>query len=368
MSLSTINQNQDFTNVKVNQFKSGRNWNSNLKVDDIEGAKTKVPGYQFQNKANLSNQNWDIDRSGPRALHIGLNKPEYSLKNDDIDRCKPQFQKFKTKRVVNPMNPNYKLPKTELIPVEEPKFIRDNINNDDIEGAKPKKPKYFKTRDTMRVDDIEGTRTKPSIRRASSYNNFDYSDVTKNQFATSRMTNPLNPSYFHRTDENEVEEIGNIEGSKPKGAPVRSRGPNTLNLNVDDIEGTKAGTKGVRAFKNLTRRNFREINKTSDIEGTKAGSLKRAPNTIRMVNPLNPNYQILGAKEMGENYNEFNQASKVSKPVSAPVKTRKDNLQRNRNQMQPNLDKETFKRDISKFYGSNPAFMQEVDFKKIHKD
>lgn len=107
MSLSTINDTQDFLNVKVKRFHSNRKWNSNLKVDDIDGARTKVPGYQYKNKPNYSNQNWDIDRTGPRMLHIGLNKPEYNLSNEDIRHSKPQFQKFKTNRVVNPMNPNY---------------------------------------------------------------------------------------------------------------------------------------------------------------------------------------------------------------------------------------------------------------------
>lgn len=225
MSLSTINENQDFMRAKVNKFHSNRGWNNNLKVDDIEGAKTKLPGYQFQNKQNLSNQTWDIDRSGPRALHIGLNKPEYNLANDDIDKAKPQFQKFQTQREVNPLNPSYKLPKSEIIPVDPPKFIRDNITNDDIDGAKPKKPQYFETRDTMKVDDIEGTRTKPAPKRSTSYSSFDYSDVTKNYFQTKRSTNPLNPHYFHKTEDGQVEEIGEIEGSKPKELVVRKRGP-----------------------------------------------------------------------------------------------------------------------------------------------
>ena len=59
------------------------------------------------------NQNWDIDRSFPRALHISklhlnhfdskilllfffteLNKPEYNLSNGDIEKSKPNFTKF----------------------------------------------------------------------------------------------------------------------------------------------------------------------------------------------------------------------------------------------------------------------------------
>lgn len=316
---------------------------------------------------SLTNQNWDIDRTGPRALHIGLNKPEYNLSNDDIGKSKPQFQKFKTKRVVNPMNPNYSLPKVELVEVDPPKFIRDHISNEDIEGAQPKKPKYFATREIMRVGDIEGTKSKPYPKRSTKYSSLDYSDVTKTQFKSQRMTNPLNPSYFHKVADGQIEEIGNIEGSKPKEERIRKRGPNALNLNVQDIDGTKVGSKGLRAFKNFTRREYRETNKISDIDGAQIGSLLKAPITNRIVNPLNPVYPILGAKELAGNFNPYaeNTASNENRCSTAPVKTRKDNLKREKIEKQPNLDKEVFKRDIGKFYSTTPGFMQEVDFKKI---
>lgn len=51
----------------------------------------------------------------------------------------------------DPLNPSYKLPEVEMKPVTPPKFIRDHINNDDIEGSKPKKPVYYQTRDNILV-------------------------------------------------------------------------------------------------------------------------------------------------------------------------------------------------------------------------
>ena len=36
------------------------------------GAQPKLFGSKVTNKPELSNQNWDIDRSGPRALHLGI--------------------------------------------------------------------------------------------------------------------------------------------------------------------------------------------------------------------------------------------------------------------------------------------------------
>lgn len=52
------------------------------------------------------------------------------------------------------MNPNYKLPEVEIRAPTPPKFIRDNIHNDDIEGSKPKQPKYYETRGTILVSDF----------------------------------------------------------------------------------------------------------------------------------------------------------------------------------------------------------------------
>jgi hypothetical protein len=51
----------------------------------------------------------------------------------------------------DPLNPNYQLSKVEIRPPTPPKFIRDNIHHDDIDGSKPKKPTYYETRGTILV-------------------------------------------------------------------------------------------------------------------------------------------------------------------------------------------------------------------------
>jgi hypothetical protein len=43
------------------------------------------------------------------------------------------------------------LSEVEYRPPTPPKFIRDGITNDDIEGARSKKVKYYETRDIMNV-------------------------------------------------------------------------------------------------------------------------------------------------------------------------------------------------------------------------
>ena len=50
----------------------------------ITGAKPRVWAAQEVNKPEFINTNYDIDGSGPRMLHVQLNKPEYNLTNSDI--------------------------------------------------------------------------------------------------------------------------------------------------------------------------------------------------------------------------------------------------------------------------------------------
>jgi hypothetical protein len=101
--------------------------------------------------------NSDIVGAGPRQLHFGLAKPEYNLTNNDIKKSQPCAWKFKTKREQsNPLNPNYKLTNVEYVKPEEPKFIRDSMKNDDIEGSRPKVVQHKPVRDPINVKDIEG--------------------------------------------------------------------------------------------------------------------------------------------------------------------------------------------------------------------
>jgi hypothetical protein len=79
------------------------------------------------------------------------------------------------------LNPVYKLSHVEYKPPEPPKFIRDQITNDDIEGAKPAIKKYYETRDVLNVNDISGAKAKgPYVRRLETgYSSYNYDDVTR---------------------------------------------------------------------------------------------------------------------------------------------------------------------------------------------
>jgi len=83
-------------------------------------------------------------------------------------------------------------------PLENPdtKFIRDNINIDDIETKKRSPP--IKTRDKLRTDDIEGALSshlhKPRVDQIDSLKVYDINDKFRNK--TTRSTNPLDPTYI----------------------------------------------------------------------------------------------------------------------------------------------------------------------------
>lgn len=66
-------------------------------------------------------------------------------------------------------------------------------------------------------------------------------------------------------------------------------------LRTEDIAGAKASSKGLGVFaENHLRKDYREINRTDDIEGAQSGSLRKGVKTNRISNPLDPSYTIPG--------------------------------------------------------------------------
>ena len=73
-------------------------------------------------------------------LHVGLNKPEFSLTNSDIKGSQPMQNKFVTTRQPsNPLNPSYKLANFTYVPPEPIPYKRNQMEIDDIDGARPTK-------------------------------------------------------------------------------------------------------------------------------------------------------------------------------------------------------------------------------------
>lgn len=111
----------------------------------------------------------------------------------------------------------------------------------------------------------------------------DYRDVTHTDFKTSRLTNPLQPTYMARDENNQKVEIGDVRGSKPNVLPPARQDANFTNtsLNTKDIHGCRVGTKGLGNFHTRERRGIRDTNQIADILGAQPDSLKKCPQSKR---------------------------------------------------------------------------------------
>ena len=327
MYLSTINKNDAIIRPFKKMY-TQRDWSANLYNLDIENSMPRRFGV-FTNKVDFINKVDDIERTNPKILHYPLNKPEYNLTNKDIEKSSPQMEHLKTKRCTNPLQPKYNLPKVEEYPADIPKFIRDSIDISDITGARPQKYFPWKTRETFPLDNhgIEGTKTKKTYVRKklgnTKYDYIDYSDLTRDIFKTKRNTNPLDPIYGFKKNE-DIFKYGPIEKSKPQTNYPFFYQP-ILNLKLDDIQGTNVGSKN--KITKFNGNNYELI--THDIKGCNVGSLKKGIVTQRCTNPLAPEYQYLGAREFkGSKLGEYSK-SKRAKSVTNSNNTSHNNIEMN---------------------------------------
>ena len=292
MSLSTLTS-RDFPIKKFKQLDTKRDWSVNLYNLDIEGSSPRRIG-AFNQKIDFTNKNDDIERSCPKLLHVGLNKPEYNLRNDDIEYSMPGCVKIKTTRHLNPLEPKYSLPQSEPLPFEIPKFIRDNIQISDIEGARPRQiMSKWKGRESLKKDDIDKASPRKSYVRNTVYHSIDYRDVTNAEFKTGRMTNPLEPVYRLGYVTGEKVTVGPIDGTKPVTFS-KYKYDDPFNLKVNDILGSNPGSKNY-----INKFNSKNLMYTStDIFGAQASTLKKGIVTNRHLNPLVPKYKFLGEDEL----------------------------------------------------------------------
>lgn len=139
---------------------NGRETNNVL---DIEGASHQNSAHRrFYNKPTWSPA--DISGGTSKPLTHARNCPDNTLRVDDIDGTRRTIKDrmMRTNRHVDPLNPQYPLPSFTPAEEYEPKFIKDSISVDDIEGARPKVKREFVTRNNMDCSDIEGT--KPGLK------------------------------------------------------------------------------------------------------------------------------------------------------------------------------------------------------------
>ena len=129
-----------------------------------------------------------------------------------------------------------------------------------------------------------------------------------------------------------------------------------------------SSSKGLGAFANRNRNQFREINQTGDIFGAQASTLKKGPMTKRTTNPLNPSYVTPGEIEYAGTTKHaldgigMNENPKPPRqPLKPPEKAKKAKVE-----FQPNLDKNQISKDAVHFYGTTGRG-PEIDVNKLYK-
>ena len=253
-----------------------------LATSDIDGAQPR--------KAKVLTRGIErphVAGSTPRTLHRapGKGHVDLSLKLDDIDGARPT-PAIKSKRFVNPLEPDYGVLGTVHVrPVTPPKLLRPSNDLSDIDGARAK-PTHVrsKIRNPCASDDIPGAKAVPKTARSVRTENMDVSDINgKGRFRTSRVTNPLDPTYEFAVDdaggddaEPRLVSFGSIAGSHPKR---RTRAPvPSFSLRTDDVDGATPPADGGK--RHAKRRHYRNTMYVGDILGAKANQDTRHAATI----------------------------------------------------------------------------------------
>jgi hypothetical protein len=172
------------------------------------------------------------------------------MRLDDIDGSKPRIvrQLPHSRRMVNPVDPKYDLPSYDPPTIIRPRFIRDSLYNDDVEGAHPLSYQNDKPpRDIMNIDDIDGCRPVRQMRELKRVNDsLNVKDINNDGIhKTTRHCDPQNPVYVYDGMKNQPVDFGKV-----KPLPAAHKGPDR-SKDISDIEGTHAdaSTKRFRAFR-----------------------------------------------------------------------------------------------------------------------
>ncbi|CAE7221290.1 unnamed protein product [Symbiodinium sp. KB8] len=243
----------------------------NLHVGDILGA-TAAPRHKPRRSGavDLALSTRDIEGAAPALQHRTLgNKPDLSLTTDDIDGAHARKRNFQSRRHVDPLNPSYEWD-------TPPRFLRDSMKVDDIEGAKPMRHVKGPVRDPLSVQDIAGA-TVQAPRERNFTRSLDVTDILSDgKRHSKRVSDPQAPKHTIHGMRVEDDPL-----SKPRS---KHHATNTPFYALTTHMGGVAPDK---------RRHFRNTNFVGDIPGTTAGSRQRGLTSKRHTNPNAPSYTPL---------------------------------------------------------------------------
>jgi hypothetical protein len=120
---------------------------------------TEFKHHIHQYPTHVTNDVSDIDGARPRTTKE-RNYVSKSLCVDDIDGARARFRDrfLQTNRHINPLQPEYKMSSAEIAPPEIIPYHRETMMIDDIEGTRTSQRKVFPGRDFNDTQDIDGTK------------------------------------------------------------------------------------------------------------------------------------------------------------------------------------------------------------------
>eukprot|EP00294_Goniomonas_avonlea_P013280 CAMPEP_0114547596 /NCGR_PEP_ID=MMETSP0114-20121206/4544_1 /TAXON_ID=31324 /ORGANISM="Goniomonas sp, Strain m" /LENGTH=642 /DNA_ID=CAMNT_0001732153 /DNA_START=124 /DNA_END=2052 /DNA_ORIENTATION=+ len=258
----------------------------------------------------------EIEGSKPKSNIRNSTREVFNLEKSDIagsnvgSRLKNQIS-YTSKRRVNPLAPVYPVASCEILPVPEPRFLRDSMVIDDIPGSRTQTSFQYRTKQrvTMDTSDIPGTQADSTDTSQRLYNkpmrqpdtSLDVHDIVQKRarWHTRRETDVMSPRYLHSmtlvknnpdntvSSQRVVLNYGKVDGShvstNDERYPPKSN-PSTT-LMTDDIFGASL------AHRRVLHPNKDSLN-VSDIQGArreeKIGTFHNVP--IRRTHPLEPDY------------------------------------------------------------------------------
>lgn len=210
----------------------------------------------------------------------------------------------------------YPLPSPAPPAPDAPPFKRDSHGVADIAGAAPRAYLPWRTRDSVSVDDIAGTRARPrTFERAAPLDSLAVGDINRDGlFKSARRVDPLRPA--HVVHGRVVTDDDPAQYTKPR---TRDAGRPFLPLVTADIEGAQthfAQEVPVGGILPEQRRHYRVTNFVADIPGARAGSRKPGLASARATDPNERDYVLLegrrlGADELAVGKNWYNAAATV---------------------------------------------------------
>lgn len=245
-----------------------------------------------------------------------------------VSGSRPKSSSFKTNRVIDPLEPAYKLPTSKEITYSPPPYKRDlHANTDDIPGSKPNAYLHWKTRDTNVVSDIEGTAPKSRVLPPrEDRDTLNVVDINNDGvFKSTRRVDPLRPAFvIHgRVVADDDPDMFSKSNMGAIGAHAKQLRKDTLlqegfeevanatlralpsrpmySLLTDDIPGAQANNDleaKVSGIPPYRRRHFRVTNHIADIKGSAAGSFRRGVRTIRGTDPNERDYVLLDGRHL----------------------------------------------------------------------